>query len=57
MEIKRTLLDGVTRHLKAKEITVIAGARQVGKTTIIRELEQTLIKNGSKEGICVLMLD
>ncbi|MBN2174674.1 MAG: ATP-binding protein [Bacteroidales bacterium] len=48
MEIKRTLLDGVTRHLKVKEITVIAGARQVGKTTIIRELEQTLIKNGSK---------
>ncbi len=48
MEIKRTLLGGVSRHLKTKEITVITGARQVGKTTIIRELEQTLVKTGSK---------
>jgi ABC-type phosphate/phosphonate transport system ATPase subunit len=48
MEIKRTLLEGVSRHLEAKEITVITGDRQVGKTTIIRELEQTQVKNGRK---------
>jgi uncharacterized protein len=48
MEIKRSLLDGIHDHLGAKEITVITGARQVGKTTIIRQLEQKLLKDGNK---------
>jgi predicted AAA+ superfamily ATPase len=32
--IKRQLLAQLKDHLRAKEITIITGARQVGKTTL-----------------------
>ena len=42
MKIKRYLLQSVRDHLDSKEITVITGARQVGKTTLIQEIERKL---------------
>lgn len=42
MKIKRYLLQSVRDHLDSKEITVITGARQVGKTTLIQEVEKEL---------------
>lgn len=42
MKIKRYLLQSVRDHLDSKEITVITGARQVGKTTLIQEIEREL---------------
>jgi uncharacterized protein len=36
--IKRTLKKEIVDHLGKKEITIISGARQVGKTTLLREI-------------------
>ncbi|MDQ7818439.1 MAG: ATP-binding protein [Melioribacteraceae bacterium] len=48
MMIKRGLLNRLISHLKAKEISLIVGARQVGKTTVMKELLNLLKKNGEK---------
>lgn len=42
MKIKRTLYTALSRHLEAKEITVLTGARQVGKTTLLKALKKEL---------------
>lgn len=42
MEIKRNLLTSLRQHLEKKEITLLVGARQVGKTTLLKELRQEL---------------
>ncbi len=34
MLIKRTILDDLKKHLDRPEITILTGARQVGKTRI-----------------------
>ncbi|HFA51488.1 MAG TPA: ATP-binding protein [Bacteroidetes bacterium] len=46
MQIKRNFYQKVAGHLSAKEITVLTGARQVGKTTLLKELKRDLEKQG-----------
>ncbi len=40
--IKRTILPAILDHLSAREITLITGARQVGKTTLMNEIRKIL---------------
>ncbi|MEK7257351.1 MAG: ATP-binding protein [Bacteroidota bacterium] len=46
MEIRRNLLPELRSHLEAKEITLLVGARQVGKTTLLRALRDELNEQG-----------
>jgi predicted AAA+ superfamily ATPase len=46
--IKRELFDEAKRHLVEKEITMIVGPRQAGKTTLMEELREHLIRSGKK---------
>ena len=48
MIIKRTVYDYIFDHLNAKEITLITGPRQAGKTTIMETLKSELDKKGEK---------
>lgn len=48
MIIKRYLLEELKEHLKAKEISIIVGPRQSGKTTLMMELVNSLKKEGEK---------
>lgn len=47
--VKRTLFDEVADHLESPEITIITGARQVGKTTLLKQLKKYLIDKGTRE--------
>lgn len=44
--IKREILSEIRKHLENPEITIIIGARQVGKTTMMRSLQKELDKVG-----------
>lgn len=57
--IKRILFDDVARHLDNKEITLIIGPRQVGKTVLLSQLQEYLIyeKKISSEFIFSFNLD
>jgi len=55
MKIKRILYSDLTKHLTAKEISIIIGPRQVGKTTLMREIEKDLRKK--KQNVLFLNLD
>lgn len=46
--IKRDLFEKIKKHLSQKEITLLVGARQVGKTTLLRFLEEDLLAKGAK---------
>lgn len=46
--IKRRQFDLIQEHLKQKEITLIIGPRQVGKTTLMKKLEENLINRGER---------
>lgn len=46
--IKRKIFSLIQEHLQQKEITLITGPRQVGKTTLMRQLEDDLKKKGEK---------
>ena len=46
--IKRTLLDEVREHLAQKEISLIVGPRQVGKTTLMLLLKEELEDRGER---------
>jgi len=46
--IKRTLLEDLKEHLKQKEISLIIGPRQVGKTTLMFLLEKELRQRGEE---------
>jgi len=48
MIIKRQILSHIERHLAEPEITVLVGARQVGKTTLLRHIEEKLRQKGEK---------
>lgn len=48
MNIKRTILPAIEEHLSAPEMTIITGARQVGKTYLMRVLETGLKERGEK---------
>jgi len=46
--IKRNLLEEIKNHLLAREISLIIGPRQVGKTTLMSLLKEYLEKRGEK---------
>ncbi|MBU1085018.1 MAG: ATP-binding protein [Candidatus Beckwithbacteria bacterium] len=46
--IKRTLFEPIKEHLSKKEITLITGPRQAGKTTLMLALKEHLKKKGQK---------
>ncbi len=46
--IKRTIFNKLKNHLNKKEITLIVGARQTGKTTLMALLQDFLEKQGEK---------
>jgi hypothetical protein len=46
--IKRRLIGPLKAHLREKEISLIVGPRQAGKTTLMEELREELIKSGEK---------
>lgn len=46
--IKRTLFQELKEHLSQKEISIIVGPRQAGKTTLMRLLESDLKRRGEK---------
>lgn len=48
MHIKRYLYDEIKKHLTAKEISLIVGPRQVGKTTLMMELIEELKRKNDK---------
>jgi len=48
MDIKRSLFKAIENHLSKKEITLIVGPRQVGKTTIMEALIKNLKEKGEK---------
>lgn len=57
--IKRTIFKDMANHLSKPEISLILGARQTGKTTLLKELEKFLIQNKkiNKEKILYFNLD
>ncbi|NCF75351.1 MAG: AAA family ATPase, partial [Xanthomonadaceae bacterium] len=57
--IKRDILQPIIDHLDEKEITVIIGPRQVGKTTLLDQIEKYLLqeKQISKTNIFRFNLD
>ena len=46
--VKRKILPEILKHLSAKEITLITGARQAGKTTLMNEVRKILQQQGQK---------
>lgn len=46
--LKRKLYTEISNHLEEKEYTIITGARQTGKTTILRQLEKELMSKNKK---------
>ncbi len=46
--IKRKLYDDIKTHLSKKEISLIVGARQAGKTTLMLHLQSELKKRGER---------
>jgi hypothetical protein len=48
MLIKREIFQELKEHLTQKEITLLVGPRQVGKTTLMRELAGHLESIGKK---------
>jgi predicted AAA+ superfamily ATPase len=53
--IKRQIKQDIVAHLNKKEITLIAGARQIGKTTLLYEIMNDLIS--ANEKVIFLNLD
>ncbi|EKE14756.1 MAG: hypothetical protein ACD_12C00312G0013 [uncultured bacterium] len=46
--IKRNCIEEITKHLQSKEITILVGPRQAGKTTIMLHIKEQLDKQGAK---------
>lgn len=46
--IQRKIFKDLLENLSRREIALIVGARQVGKTTVMRLVEDYLVKNGKK---------
>lgn len=55
--IKRTILKDIEAHLKEQEMTVLIGPRQVGKTYLMRVLEEKLKLEGAKALFLSLDID
>ena len=43
---KRSLYPILLNHIPAKECTILIGARQTGKTTLLKQLQEALLKKG-----------
>jgi len=48
MYIKRNLFEDLVKHLDNKEITIVVGPRQAGKTTLLFKLQEYLKNKGEK---------
>lgn len=46
--IRRKLLEDLKKHLPAKEISLIIGPRQAGKTTLMKKMLSLLREEGKK---------
>lgn len=46
--IKRNIKSEIVNHLPQKEITLITGARQIGKTTLLQEIISDLKSDNKK---------
>lgn len=46
--VKREMYNKIKKHLNKKEITIISGIRQCGKSTVLHKLRTNLIKEGNK---------
>ena len=46
--IKRNIKTEIVEHLQSKEITIITGARQIGKTTLLQEIIKDLKSDNQK---------
>ncbi|MBI4359581.1 MAG: ATP-binding protein [Candidatus Jacksonbacteria bacterium] len=46
--INREIVPKIKKHLKEKEVTLLLGPRQAGKTTIIKHLQEELEQDGQK---------
>src|SRR3989338_4749411 len=46
--IKRALFDDLKQHLNHKEMSLVVGPRQAGKTTLMRSLEEYLQKKDER---------
>jgi len=56
--VPRSIFHEVASHLKEKEITIIIGARQVGKTTLLMQLKEYLLERKiAAEAIKIFNLD
>ena len=53
--ITRSLYPDLLNHVPEKECTILIGARQTGKSTLLKQLQDTLLKNGEK--VVLLNLD
>lgn len=47
-EVKRLIFEDILRHLDKKQHTIIVGARQVGKSTIMKQLASELKREGKQ---------
>lgn len=41
--MKRKYFDSIKKHLDNKEFTIITGARQIGKTTLLKQIQEELV--------------
>jgi len=48
MNIKRALIHALRAHLEQKEITLLVGSRQAGKTTLLKALDKELENKGEQ---------
>ena len=46
--IKRNIYSAIKKHQSAKEMTVLVGPRQIGKTTLLKLLQKDLEKSGTQ---------
>ena len=44
--MKRNLFTTIQKHLEKKEFTILTGARQVGKSTLLKQLEDDCKQSG-----------
>ena len=57
LEFKREEYDEIEKHLEKKFITALVGLRRVGKTTIMYQLIQKLLKSVNNENIVFFSFD
>ncbi len=56
-KFERDLITKLIKYQKYKQITAIVGLRRVGKTTLMKQLINKLLKKTNKNNICYISLD